>query len=145
MRFVVRYAWLGVLVVLGSLAFAASASATATKTVNASGFTTNVTCEGSPASFASIAFEAQKSKGVRGGDLSIEGPNFERGGSIESGTINKDRYSLTGTLFFARCGASVEPTPATFRVSGRCGTNVAIHYSDSIDGVNDFTGNVSCA
>lgn len=151
MRFIARYAWLTVVAALGSLALAGSAVASPTKGVTGFGQTTDFICaDGTDAGAASISVSAEKKgsafSGFVGGQFGIFGPNVTKTGPLFGGTINKNNYSVTGSLSQANCSPFFfEPTPVNVTISGQCGINVVIHYSDAVGEKDDFIGNVSCA
>jgi hypothetical protein len=151
MRFVTRHAWLIVVAVLWSVALIpTSASAGTTRTITGFGGSgpNGLTCPDGSTTGAGINFQATKFASGSfdynsGLNIGNQGGTSKQG-QISSGNISKNSYSLSGVLGNDQCNNSSEPTPATFTVSGKCGDNVLIKYSDSNGEKGVFLGDVHC-
>jgi hypothetical protein len=123
---------------------AAPAYSAANHNAQGTGSTAQFLCPSGFVSFATINFQATKSKGTVTGFFQIFGGAF-KSGSIRDGTINENSYTLTGVVNpGAQCGGSFTNLPAEATITGECGEGVTIHYRDTHGEVGDFLGNVIC-
>jgi hypothetical protein len=93
---------------------------------------------------ASIFFSASKNKGTVSGNWQISGSGIVKGGSINSGSIGENSFSLSGTENFGFCPA-IQPTPVTATIRGECGTGAEIIFEAANGERGTFTGNVACS
>jgi hypothetical protein len=78
---------------------------------------------------------------------SESGNSLNQGGSLHSGSIGADHYSLSGTEIANKiCGNSSTSSniQATTTLSGQCGQGVTIELNANDGESGTFTGNVDC-
>jgi hypothetical protein len=136
-------------VLLASGAYAVSVSgvagAAANKTVSASG-SGNVHCPGDgTVDPAEIHFTAFKFRGgVEGFEGIIEGLDTEKEFHITAGTMNTNSFTLQAVVTFDLCNDEYQDVPVNATISGTCGTDVLVTYSDANGETGTFLSNVAC-
>jgi hypothetical protein len=74
------------------------------------------------------------------------GTSLNQGGSLHSGTIGADHYSLSGTEIANTCGNSNTSSniQTTATLSGQCGQGITFELNANDGESGTFTGNVDC-
>jgi hypothetical protein len=136
---------LAVLVASGIYVAAVSgaAGAAANKSVSAQGFG-NVDCPTTGNETAGINLWATKFKGGVEGEAYIGTDGVEKHIYLTAGTINTNSFTLQGIVNYDVCGGVSEPTPVNATISGQCGTDVLVTYTDANGETGSFLSDVAC-
>jgi hypothetical protein len=133
--------------VLASSVYAMSVSgvagAVANKSVAAQGFG-NVDCPTAGPETAGIQLWAAKFKGGLQGEAYIGTDGVEKHIFLTAGTINSQSFTLQGIVDYDVCGGVPEPTPVNATISGQCGTDVLVNYTDANGETGSFLSDVAC-
>jgi hypothetical protein len=121
------------------------AGAAANKTVQVSG-SGEVHCPGGTQQDADIFFTAFKQKGLVFSQQAavISGATTTKLFFITAGTMNANSFTLEGPVVQDTCGGIAQDTQVNASVSGQCGTNVLVTYSDANGETGSFLSNVAC-
>jgi hypothetical protein len=134
-------------VLLASSVYAVSmssvAGAAANKSVSAQGFG-NVDCPTAGNEVAGLNLWAAKFKGGVEGEAYIGTDGVEKHIYLTSGTINQNSFTLQGIVDYDVCGGIPETTPVNATISGQCGTNQLITYTDANGETGSFLSDVAC-
>jgi hypothetical protein len=127
------------------MATSAVADAAANKTVQVSG-SGEVHCPGGSQENADIFFTAFKQKGLVFSQQAavISGATTSKLFFITAGTMNANSFTLEGPVVQDTCKGVVQDTQVNATVSGQCGTNVLVTYSDANGETASFLCNVAC-
>jgi hypothetical protein len=133
---------------LASSVYAMSVSgvavAAANKSVAAQGIG-NVDCPTAGTQAARIELWASKFKGGVQGEAYIgNGSGVEKHIYLTAGTINTNSFTLQGIVDYDNCGGVPEPTPVNATISGQCGTDVLVTYTDANGETGSFLSSVAC-
>jgi len=139
-------------VLLASGAYAVSmsgvAGAAANKTVSATGFG-EVHCPGgSSVQGAAIHFTAARFKGavfgIEEGIITVGEDGTFKAFEITSGTLNQNSFTLQAVVFEDSCNGVEQDTPVNATISGTCGTDQLVTYSDANGETGSFLSDVAC-
>jgi hypothetical protein len=139
-------------VLLASGAYAVSmsgvAGAAANKTVSVTG-SGEVHCPGgSSVQGAEIHFTAFKFKGavfgLDAGIITVEYDGTFKAFEISSGTINQNSFTLQAVVVEDSCNGVEQDVPVNATLSGTCGTDQLVTYSDANGETGSFLSDVAC-
>jgi hypothetical protein len=124
------------------------AGAAANKTVSVSG-AGNVHCPGgATVNDATINFTAFKFKGAvfsdEPGFIEIEYDGTFKVFFITAGTMNTSSFTLQAVVVEDFCNGVEQPTPVNATISGQCGTDQSVTYSDANGETATFLSDVAC-
>jgi hypothetical protein len=118
------------------------ANAANTSTVSGSGNSGQVTCPSGQQVVTMWGINGFKSRGSVSGSWTIDTASGDSGGGFTSGTIAKNHFSLSGTVF----GDNIcfLPTPTTVTFTGDCSTGATVQFKAGNGESGILIGNVAC-